>query len=1490
MVGGHSHSGSTASNAPPCPDPSVHEKDHKMSEAASAAALIATNPDKQKSPLDSDGKLSSASAATSLKYAKPQDLPSFPSLGGTTADAAGKAAMLAKDYKMKELWQPELSSAGSKAALLAHEKGSNLDLWQPGASADGNSAATLAMRNKNLSPEVFHGNTGDNKSNALLAATASLEKTRQRAESKPVESHPAYPDSHNSSANALSAATASHRTSTMKGDGWSSEAMQAARVHNLHMDPAMFTEHPPVQPEVDEASHNAALHASAVTMAKQLYDAQNRVSSQSQSGAEAATARNASSTSPDIKQQALQYISLQDTAHKLAAERLAKIDKSLENDRYRQHYGYGDEDKSKRLSHRLSVRNALGRGRASSEADNYDDSDDELQANRIRSQMSQLNSGISQVDANKQKDDRAKLLAAAEKRVSAQMHALDEQVFLQTGKVPPAMMAEWEEKSRKRAAEAREEQARNPGKTHIGGGKYMDQAEIEAIALARLKPTLDDLNETAEKRRARDEELRLEKERQDDVKLAEKEKTRLQKEEFKRLQHEDKAAHKREKEDVKAREKEEKRLAKEEKRKSHHEAKDAAAAGAAGATLGEVAAKVKDDDEVEDETEEPSKKHRSFLGGFSGFRSLRGRDDKKEEKIKEKEEKQKRHSESKDAAAAVAAGAVLGEVAEKVKHDQEEPTSSPAAIEAEEERKHRSLLAKLKGGDKEGRPSKDDDDKLSKAEKKELAAAAAAGATLGEVAEKVKHSQDEPVSPISPIETEEEREHKSLLAKLKEKKEDHDAAKAEKAEIKEHEKAEKQAEKEAHKAEKIQAKEAHKHEKEAEKEAAAAVAAGATLGEVAEKVKHNRDEPEVEDEGVAKHRSAVAALKEKLSKDKDATQPEAEESAVEPKSRSHAGAATAAAVAGGAAGGAVIADAATSKDEAPATTTFGENGFLPVAPVEQGPAPTAAATSEESEFLPVAQVDPTQPATHSEPATTAAAATSIPTIAEPEAEKSEAIPFEQQGGLSRYSNDAVPTLSSTRPDLERHISQIPENDDDDDDDEDDDVIAAVAKTTEPQPETVEEPKTRAGKIGATIAKGVAPMAASFGPAVPYHESAAVKEDDEKAAAQTKALDDKVRNVLADNTAPLASAFAPVAAVKPSHATEDVSDPLDEQRFKPEQQQTGPTVVGSGGSIAKDESSRPGTADTITPANAGESDKKGLKGFFSKLKPKSGKETSEKEKLPEFKTVARQNKETAAGAAPAKTSSDGKIAALGAASASTVGATDLTNKDATAPGTLTNWQTVQSGALDRTAEASATHSSHGSLNPPTVVNANIAAPATSSSTAKTSAPATTTSAAPAPTVAAVGATTEAGIVPGTISTWQKPSPLPTQPGQTVEIAATDPSYGTANPTTATIANTAAPATTIGATHDDHTDDEDHPSRTSRIAAALGLKPKQERNKLHKRSLDEQPARGDETEDDDDNFYDADQGVTPTTGQPPASVLTGSGASVDHRKETKFTENL
>lgn len=447
---------------------------------------------------------------------------------------------------MKELWQPEQSLAGSRAALLAHGKGGQVDLWQASATSDGHSAATLAMRNKTLSPNVDYGVTSENKSKALLAATMSHNKGRQRAGSTPTPAPPAYIDAQNSSANALRAATASHSAST-KGpaDGWNSPANQAARVKNLgaNMDREMFGERPPVDIEREETKHQEALRASAISMAKQIYASQNRTAMTADpadvAGAQAAAARSSTSAQqPDIKQEAMRYITLQEKAHKLAAERLAKVDKNHEAARYREYYGY--EDKPKTLSSRLSMRSGTGGGRqrmrASSEGTaELDDSDDEEQARRIRSEMSQLHSGLSKVDARKQQDDRARLLAVAEKRVSARMHNMDEKVFADTGKVPPALMEEWEEKARQRAQRDREQQAQNPGKTHIGGGKFMEQSEIEAIAAARLKPTLDEINDTAEKRRARDEEIRLEREEEERQRREEKARNREEKDEQKRV-------------------------------------------------------------------------------------------------------------------------------------------------------------------------------------------------------------------------------------------------------------------------------------------------------------------------------------------------------------------------------------------------------------------------------------------------------------------------------------------------------------------------------------------------------------------------------------------------------------------------------------------------------------------------------------------------------------------------------------------------------------------------------------------------------------------------------------------------------------------------------------------------------------------------------------------------------------------------------------------
>jgi hypothetical protein len=146
----------------------------------------------------------SIGAAASLKYAKAQDLPSYPVVGIDTkssasaaallankntkspewwkpehSSAAGKAALLANGYKMAPLWQPEASAAGSKAALLAHRDGGKLNFWHPEATAEGHSAATIAMRKK-PGPEVDYGYTDQGRKNAFTAATDAVSASRRR--------------------------------------------------------------------------------------------------------------------------------------------------------------------------------------------------------------------------------------------------------------------------------------------------------------------------------------------------------------------------------------------------------------------------------------------------------------------------------------------------------------------------------------------------------------------------------------------------------------------------------------------------------------------------------------------------------------------------------------------------------------------------------------------------------------------------------------------------------------------------------------------------------------------------------------------------------------------------------------------------------------------------------------------------------------------------------------------------------------------------------------------------------------------------------------------------------------------------------------------------------------------------------------------------------------------------------------------------------------
>ncbi len=445
------------------------------------------------------------------------------------ASLAGlKAANLAKDYKAAPTWHPETSSAGLRAATIAATDSGNVQIWHPEANLVGTSAAGQAMRTRRLSPQVDYGYTAEGNRKALLAATGAMSSSRKRAGSSPVVKG-SYLDPQNSAANALSAANFANKPPTRiaqpksEGFGGSTGLLDGAKIHNAavtNLSREMYTSHPPVAQEVEEKNRQVGLRAAAVSMAKQMYDVQQRAierataaaspdRSDSHYAAHSVHNRKTPVLTDDSHQSPNQYVNLQEAAQKLATERLAKLQD--EHAAYKNYYG-SDSPRS-----RLSMR-GLQRRRASSDGQAIES--DEDRSRRIRSEMSMFNNKVAQIDASKRQKDRDTLLAAAQKNVRYRMHGLDEKVYAETGKVSPSMMQSWEEKAQARAEADSKARMANHGMVNIGGGMFLDQSKIDAIAAQKVQPTLDEITEKAEKQRARDEQLRLEEQERNRIAAA----------------------------------------------------------------------------------------------------------------------------------------------------------------------------------------------------------------------------------------------------------------------------------------------------------------------------------------------------------------------------------------------------------------------------------------------------------------------------------------------------------------------------------------------------------------------------------------------------------------------------------------------------------------------------------------------------------------------------------------------------------------------------------------------------------------------------------------------------------------------------------------------------------------------------------------------------------------------------------------------------------
>ena len=271
----------------------------------------------------------------------------------------------------------------------------------------------------------------------------------------------------------------------------------------------MYTSHPPVAPEVEEQNREDTLHASAVAMARQMYNTQQNQTnqnSQAHSGAVAAHGRKSSSSaiSGDEVRPPMRLNNLQEAAEKLAQERLEKLhDEHAQAREYRDYYG-GNAQESKS---RFLIK---GRTRRRPSSDVGVEEDRE-RSKKIRAQMSLFSSNLSQVDAKKRQEDREALLAVAQRNVNKSLHGMDERVFADTGKVAPSLLSEWEVKAHEAAQTKSDARIENYGKVNIGGGKFVDQSDVDAAASRNVQPVLDEINEKAEAERERQDAVQAER-------------------------------------------------------------------------------------------------------------------------------------------------------------------------------------------------------------------------------------------------------------------------------------------------------------------------------------------------------------------------------------------------------------------------------------------------------------------------------------------------------------------------------------------------------------------------------------------------------------------------------------------------------------------------------------------------------------------------------------------------------------------------------------------------------------------------------------------------------------------------------------------------------------------------------------------------------------------------------------------------------------------
>ncbi|KAI9772238.1 MAG: hypothetical protein M1840_000987 [Geoglossum simile] len=422
--------------------PSSRGAPARLEYQAAAAALHATQ---QGDAMKTANKVSlDGSATASLKYANPKDLPSFPSLGlsngpssagaaaslasslrkpipGWKADpspSAFAAAVHAKDLKSMESPQPEPSTQGLEAALVAHAR----NLVKPSPLGNPTSLPSTPL-NQGLSPRPNSGHTVTGNEASLQTVIGVMGAKRLRSGSSPTTTKNTWPDLVGSAA-ALNTATTAHSHSVSRSGTLPHSAMGGNSRQGVG------STHILLKQETADGKR-ADVRAAAVSMTRKPSAVQ-QGSTNDTEGLEdswrSLTAYRLSTCFPsgalDRSGEHVPVLSnkLQEAANKFAQDRLASL--QGEHEAYRNYSGLSHtqlpppiQDVTRRRA--FSLRKSIAQDGEQSRPETPFPSD------------------FTQADAEKQEKGRKALIATAQKNVQASMHKMDEKILSNRKAIPP---------------------------------------------------------------------------------------------------------------------------------------------------------------------------------------------------------------------------------------------------------------------------------------------------------------------------------------------------------------------------------------------------------------------------------------------------------------------------------------------------------------------------------------------------------------------------------------------------------------------------------------------------------------------------------------------------------------------------------------------------------------------------------------------------------------------------------------------------------------------------------------------------------------------------------------------------------------------------------------------------------------------------------------------------------------------------------------------